>query len=53
MGELKTLNKLQDNKAAGVDELNSTFVKRSAEALVDPFVLIFNESLQTGIVPLD
>jgi ribonuclease P/MRP protein subunit RPP40 len=48
-----TLQKLQDNKAAGVDEMNSTFIKKSIEGMVKPLVKIFNESMSTGAVPMD
>src|SRR3989441_3177813 len=49
----RTLDKLQDNKAAGVDGINSTFLKKSIDGMVIPLVKIFQESLQTGQVPKD
>jgi ribonuclease P/MRP protein subunit RPP40 len=49
----KSILKLQDNKAAGVDEINSTFLKRSIEGLKEPLSALFRKSLDTGIVPMD
>ena len=49
----RTLDKLQDNKAAGVDEINSTFLKHSIDGMVVPLVKKFQESLRTGQVPKD
>ena len=47
------INNLKENKAAGVDELNSTFLKRSVKGLVKPLAMIFRESLRMGEVPED
>ena len=47
------INNLKENKAAGVDELNSTFLKKSVKGLVKPLVMIFRESLRMGEVPED
>jgi len=49
----KTLDKLQDNKAAGVDGINSTFLKHSIDGMAYPLLRIFQESLQSGQVPKD
>ena len=49
----RTLDKLQDNKAAGVDGINSTFLKNGIDGMVIPLVKIFQNSLQTGQVPKD
>lgn len=45
------IKKLQDNKTPGVDELNSTFIKRSMEGLLQPLVIIFNDSMTSGVIP--
>lgn len=49
----RTLDSLQENKAAGVDGLNSTFLKHGVDGIVKPLVKIFQESLSTGKVPED
>jgi len=49
----KAVSKLQDNKAAGTDGLNSTFVKNCIEGIVSPVCKIFRESIRTGEVPQD
>jgi hypothetical protein len=49
----EVIRKLKDNKAAGVDELNSTFLKGSVKGLAKPLANIFRESLRSGKVPDD
>jgi hypothetical protein len=44
---------LQENKAPGVDGLNSTFIKGCKDGLIRPLVLLFNKSLATGKIPQD
>ncbi len=41
------------NKAAGTDELPSTFVKRCDKSLFEPLVHIFRKSLDKGEIPED
>lgn len=48
-----TVVSLQDNKAAGIDGFNSTFIKRSINGVSKPLSRIFSKSLSTGIIPLD
>jgi ribonuclease P/MRP protein subunit RPP40 len=50
---VRAIKILQDNKAPGVDGLNSTFIKGCTSGLVRPLVLLFNESLATGQIPQD
>ena len=47
---IEIINKLQDNKEAGIDDINSSFLKGSMNGIVRPLYLIFNESLRTGVV---
>ena len=44
---------LKDNKAAGVDGINSTFLKRCVHSLATPLRILFTESLSSGRVPKD
>ena len=41
------------NKAAGLDGLNSSFIKGSSAGIVKPLELIFKKSLETGEIPND
>ena len=50
---IEIINKLQDNKVAGIDDVNSSFLKGSMHGIVRPLYVIFNESLRTGVVPED
>jgi ribonucleases P/MRP protein subunit RPP40 len=50
---IRIVEKLQENKAAGVDGLNSTFIKSVIHSLAPPLVILFKESLATGVVPQD
>ena len=50
---IQSVSKLQDNKAAGVDGLNSTFVKKCIEGISRPVTEIFKESIRTGEIPQD
>jgi hypothetical protein len=50
---ISSIRILKDNKAPGVDGLNSTFVKGCLEGLVRPLVLLFSKSLSTGQIPQD
>ena len=46
------ISRLADNKAAGTDGLGSSFFKQLIGVTELPLVLIFQESLKTGQVPL-
>ena len=48
---LRTTTRLQDNKAGGVDELNSTFIKGCIPGLLKPLTILYRESIITGIIP--
>ena len=50
---VKALSMLNMNKAAGVDGLNSSFIKRCSAGIVKPLDLIFKKSLETGEIPND
>jgi len=50
---VRAIKVLKDNKAPGVDGLNSTFIKGCIGGLVRPLVLLFNKSLATGQIPRD
>jgi len=50
---VKSIKVLKDNKAPGVDGLNSTFIKGCMGGLVRPLVLLFRKSLATGQIPRD
>jgi hypothetical protein len=50
--ELKTLiNKLNDRKSSGPDNIGPKLVKKSVTAIVEPLVHIYNLSFATGRVP--
>ena len=46
------IGRLADNKAAGTDGLGSSFIKQLIGVVELPLVLIFQESLRTGQVPV-
>ena len=46
----KVLKSMKSNKAAGIDELESTFLIKIAEALINPLTLLFKRSLECGEV---
>ena len=46
------IGRLADNKAAGTDGLGSSFIKQLIGVIELPLVLIFQESLRTGQVPV-
>ena len=46
------ISSLADNKAAGTDGLGSSFIKQLVGVIELPLVLIFQESLRTGQVPV-
>jgi ribonuclease P/MRP protein subunit RPP40 len=50
---IQSIKALKENKAPGVDGLNSTFIKGCMGGVVRPLVLVFNKSLTTGQVPQD
>ena len=47
------IGRLADNKAAGTDGLGSSFIKKLTGVIELPLVLIFQESLRTGLVPVE
>lgn len=49
----RVIGKLQDNKAPGVDGINSTLLKKASEGLVKPLVKLFVASFDSGEVPKD
>ena len=46
------INRLADNKAAGTNGLGSSFVKKLVGMIEMPLVLIFQESLRSGQLPV-
>ena len=44
---------LKTNKAAGVDGLNSSFIKGCSAGIVEPLDLILKKSVETGKIPND
>ena len=49
----KALGTLKMNKAAGIDGLNSSFIKGCSSGIVKPLELIFKKSLETAEIPND
>jgi len=45
------INKLKEGKAPGDDGLTPVFLKNVAEEISEPLAMIFNRSLDDGIVP--
>ena len=45
------IGNLKANKAAGVDELESSFIKKSKDGLIRPLKIIFERSLKDGQIP--
>ena len=43
--------KMKENRAAGVDGINSTFIKKCCKGLVRPLREIFRESMRVGEIP--
>ncbi len=50
---VKAIGTLKMNRAAGVDGLNSSFVKGCAKGIIKPLELIFKKSLDSGEIPTD
>ena len=50
---LKLLEKLEVNKATGLDNLPSKFLKLAANILAPSLTFMFNQSISTGIVPTE
>jgi len=48
---LKLVNKLRKSKSPGPDNIGPGLIKEVIEAIVDPLLLIYNLSLNKGIVP--
>ena len=49
----KAVKSLKQNKAAGGDGLNSSYLLAVGEYIVEPLTLIYRESLSTGEIPED
>ena len=47
----KIIEKFNQNKSAGNDDIGNYIIKRVAKEIVKPLTLIFNLSISTGIVP--
>ena len=47
---LRYINKLKNNKSAGVDDLPTNFIKRIATCITLLLYVIFNESLNEGVL---
>ena len=50
---VKIINKFNQNKSAGHDNIENAIVKKIANELAKPLALLFNKSVSTGIVPDD
>ena len=50
---LKELNNLKKHKSGGPDSLNSNLLIELKQAIVEPLVYIFRDSLSTSVVPKD
>ena len=50
---IKALQKLQENKAPGVDGIHPKVLKRCCESLTFPLQLIFQKTLDEGHLPRD
>ena len=49
----KAIDDLKNNKAAGVDDLNSSFIKGCSSGIVRPLNIIFKQSLVAEQIPCD
>lgn len=47
----KAIENLNPNKACGPDEINVKFIKANIEELIEPICIVFNKSLNEGVVP--
>ena len=47
----KYIHSLKNKNSSGHDEMTSTFLKSVNSAVVQPFSMLINKSLETGIVP--
>jgi hypothetical protein len=47
------IGKMKENRAAGVDGIKSTFIKKCCKGLVGPLREIFRESMRVGEIPDD
>jgi len=50
---LLTIRSLKSNKSGGTDEINSSYLIGIAEAVTKPLLLLFNSSIETGVIPED
>ena len=49
----KKIQKLKENSAPGPDQITAKILKNATEELLDPLYMIFQESINTGLVPRD
>ena len=50
--EIKTcVNRLRNNKAAGIDCIVNEYIKNTIDLLCPLYVILFNKILDTGILP--
>ena len=47
----KIIEKFNQNKSAGNDDIGNYIIKKVAKEIVKPLTLIFNLSISTGVVP--
>src|ERR1043165_7041498 len=50
---VRAINSLRNNKAAGIDEINTTMLKRTCKSIEEPLTLIYKDSLPLGVIPID
>ena len=50
---LSHLLSLDTTKATGPDGLSARFLKEVSNVIVEPLTVLYNESLQTGVIPLE
>ena len=50
---LSHLSSLDTTKATGPDGLSARFLKEISDVIVEPLTILYNESLRTGVIPLE
>ena len=50
---LKKPTLLKPNTAAGIDNINTSLLIKLADSIKEPLCILFNRSLDTGVVPDD
>ena len=48
---MKIINKLKNKKSSGIDGISNSLIKLSKNVLVNPLAIMFNQMLNTGILP--